>query len=66
MSSWTYDKPLCDLKQVNRIISPPSDCLKEVGIARIVVVSEFTIIQTETCLPQLQHHVYLTHTQTHT
>lgn len=48
--------------QLKRKISPPPDCLKEVGIARIIVVSEFTIIQTETRLPQLQNDMHLTHT----
>lgn len=48
-----------------KLFLPSSDCLKEVGISRIVIVSKFTIIQTETSLPQLEYYMYLIRRNTH-
>lgn len=59
MSSHAY-KPY-DKQTVWTVYSPPTDGLQENGIARITVVSEFTVAQAETCLPQLQDYMHLQH-----
>lgn len=45
--------------------SPPADGLQEERIPRIVVVSQLSIIKAESGLPQLQHHMYLHHSNSH-
>lgn len=39
--------------------SPSADRLQKLGIGWVLVASEFTIIQAESALPELQHYMNL-------